>query len=543
MSLVGNLEDLGLGDILQIVSLSQKSGVLALTSGQQKGTIVFANGQVVRAESSQFKSTMGEILLKHKLLSRNDFERAVAELGRSGDRSLNAILSDEFNIPSDKIQAIIKAQIERTVYSFFGWEEGTFNFHLEDPSRGDGSQLIAQELRLDQGLSPQWLVAEGRRLVAEGRLVAPDKDDGINAESSANCTDRRDLPAGIDPTMKMPLFIIDDDGPTRSVLKKAFMRAGFEVEVFDLTSALLKACSEKVRQGQRPALLIDLIMPRLDGHGILGGLEVMELVADKYPDLPMMLMTDHPNAEAEKRAEALGGIAVLRKPKKIEIREERGVEVLKNLLSDVDRYLSPFDNRVNREPKDYDIGRDLVAELNLTEPCKGLQIEESPGLHLLKGMLQELANPLLSGGVILLILRFASELMSRAVIFDVRGSEVIGIGQFGLDATTENVDRMVRELRLSVDEESLFAQVLQQKIAVKGRLGHCASDRTLLTCLGGGEPSEVFIGPLVSEGKVVAVFYGDNLPDSKPIGNVEAFEIFLSQAGMAMEKVLRERGV
>ena len=31
MSLVGNLEDLSLGDILQIISLSQKSGVLAHT--------------------------------------------------------------------------------------------------------------------------------------------------------------------------------------------------------------------------------------------------------------------------------------------------------------------------------------------------------------------------------------------------------------------------------------------------------------------------------------------------------------------------------
>ncbi|PLY11667.1 MAG: hypothetical protein C0624_01655 [Desulfuromonas sp.] len=30
MSLVGNLEDLGLGEILQIVSLSRKSGVLTL---------------------------------------------------------------------------------------------------------------------------------------------------------------------------------------------------------------------------------------------------------------------------------------------------------------------------------------------------------------------------------------------------------------------------------------------------------------------------------------------------------------------------------
>jgi hypothetical protein len=59
--------------------------------------------------------------------------------------------------------------------------------------------------------------------------------------------------------------------------------------------------------------------------------------------------------------------------------------------------------------------------------------------------------------------------------------------------------------------------------------------------LGGEDAGEIFLGPLVSEGKVVAILYGDNLPEKKVIGDVEAFEVFLSQAGMAMEKVLLER--
>lgn len=45
----------------------------------------------------------------------------------------------------------------------------------------------------------------------------------------------------------------------------------------------------------------------------------------------------------------------------------------------------------------------------------------------------------------------------------------------------------------------------------------------------------------MSEGRVVAILYGDNLPDKKPIGGTEALEIFLSQAGVAMEKALLER--
>ena len=57
-----------------------------------------------------------------------------------------------------------------------------------------------------------------------------------------------------------------------------------------------------------------------------------------------------------------------------------------------------------------------------------LPSQQSPGLHLLRGMLQELNNPSLGGGIILLILRFASELMNRAVILLVKDEEIVGSG-------------------------------------------------------------------------------------------------------------------
>ncbi len=46
MSLVGSLEDLGLGDILQIISMSRKSGVLTLRCEEGEGRIFFDSGTV-----------------------------------------------------------------------------------------------------------------------------------------------------------------------------------------------------------------------------------------------------------------------------------------------------------------------------------------------------------------------------------------------------------------------------------------------------------------------------------------------------------------
>ena len=64
MSLEGNLEELGLGEILQIVSLSRKTGVLSLISKGRDGSVFFRHGQVVRAVSSDNQQSLGDVLIQ-----------------------------------------------------------------------------------------------------------------------------------------------------------------------------------------------------------------------------------------------------------------------------------------------------------------------------------------------------------------------------------------------------------------------------------------------------------------------------------------------
>jgi hypothetical protein len=159
----------------------------------------------------------------------------------------------------------------------------------------------------------------------------------------------------------------------------------------------------------------------------------------------------------------------------------------------------------------------------------------STGISLLKGMLKELNDPALGGGIILLVLRFASEFMNRAVIFSVKKEAMVGLGQFGINRLPDSV---VRNLKIPRGESSLFTQVIETQGSLKKRPDDNSWIRYLLGKLGGGIPAEVFIGPIVSDGKVVAMLYGDNLPEEKSIGDTVSLEIFLSQAGLAMEKAL-----
>ena len=98
MSLVGNLEDLGLGEILQIISLSRKSGTLDLRSKGHEASIVFRYGQVVRASSSMFPQSLGELLTKNSVIDPTILRKALALQQAEGFlERLGAILVKHFD--------------------------------------------------------------------------------------------------------------------------------------------------------------------------------------------------------------------------------------------------------------------------------------------------------------------------------------------------------------------------------------------------------------------------------------------------------------
>ena len=86
MSLVGNLEDLGLGEILQIVSLSRKSGVLSLFSRGREGKIVFRQGQVIRATIDGQQSHLGQMLLKNGVITDASLRKALTLQEQEGGK-------------------------------------------------------------------------------------------------------------------------------------------------------------------------------------------------------------------------------------------------------------------------------------------------------------------------------------------------------------------------------------------------------------------------------------------------------------------------
>src|SRR6266567_2907242 len=108
MSLEGSLEELGLGEILKIVSLSRKTGVLSLSSKGRDGSVFFSQGQVIRASSSTYQQSLGEVLIQKGVIDLALLRKSLAFQQENGFRErLGVIFVKNFGVSQEIIEEVV----------------------------------------------------------------------------------------------------------------------------------------------------------------------------------------------------------------------------------------------------------------------------------------------------------------------------------------------------------------------------------------------------------------------------------------------------
>ena len=340
MSLVGNLEELGLGEILQLISLSRKTGVLSLHSRGREGSIVFKQGLVVKALSSTYRMSLGEVLIQKGVINQDILRKALAlQQERGFSEYLGLILSKRFSVSHETIEVVVREQIEQVVLSLFAWIEGTFDFEAqEDIEAIDGGIVDPLQFMLSKGLNPQFLAMEGTRVVTENRAT-PDHDSAAGSETDEveiafDLSDEVDSQgSAFGEEVARPLVIVDDDGMTLRSLSEMLRESGYEVHAMTSSEDTLILVDTLYRAGRYPALLVDLIMPRMDGSGVLGGIELLELLHNNFKDISILVMTDYHHADAEKKVGDMGYRCVM-KPHRAECSSPESLRAFLPVLLD-----------------------------------------------------------------------------------------------------------------------------------------------------------------------------------------------------------------
>ncbi len=156
-------------------------------------------------------------------------------------------------------------------------------------------------------------------------------------------------------------------------------------------------------------------------------------------------------------------------------------------------------------------------------------------------MLLELLQPISANETALLVLRYASELFNRSVIFLIKKKELVGMGQSGLQFRDEEADARVKNIRIPLSDSSLFLEVIGRMESYKGVLEQQNWHQYFIDQIGGDWPSELFLVP-ISDGKdFFALVYGDNVPNQSPLPDTRGLEAFVKIVGVAQAKAALER--
>lgn len=542
MSLTGNLEDLPLLDIIQIVSFSKKTGYLTIRQPEGESAIVFAEGHVIASYTW-------------------DSPPADPRVGQ---------------LAPDKREKLVRGRLELALERLIRLREGEFSFNLtEQAPKAIGPRTLEHETLRD-GINPQELLLDLARGMDEDRRDSTAALEASFAEESfegpadagdagfeesfeaatpapAPAADARAALAEIPPDHLLPppstaapepappppapsapapprtLLLVEDEADIREALAEHFRDAGHVVlEAEDVESAV-KAAARIFKGGGRIVLVTDLTMPTTVGSSFQGGLEVAKRVKKVQPDTPVLLMTESLPASAKERAKNFGITHIVFKPGLSRLDPEQftadlrafGVKLVKDV---VPKLLAP------PRPK----------------PAKAAGPAAPAGADLkrLQQRMEELRHtPAEASQIAQLVMAVAADFFERGVLFLVKGEELRGLGGFGPVQGDDNVHLVARGLVLPLAPASAFHDVVEGRRTLSFPPAADPQGARVLAALGAFSSSTAALLPLVTHREVVAVLMGDYPVSGRAPENLEMIELFLHQAGVALENAFLQKKI
>jgi hypothetical protein len=573
MSLVGSLEDLGLGDILQIVHLSGKSGVLALRSDVGEGQIVFDRGLLRCAGVRGLPQDLRELILRRKALPTDAVGEAVREARRLG-APLADVLTQRGLLGSEAIEELRAQNASDAVLEMFRWQAGEFNFEVREYARGEG------DLELSSGMNPQFLALEGSRQHDEARgegdeteestatlAAEPIADDAPIATTIAGDDDEEPIAAALvdEPidaapapaadagpvavplgasevasvaqpqsasapqafSQPPPVIVVD---PSLAALEwaKAALVGHARVHTFQHTELGIQRVRQYLLRRELPVVLLAADTPPDPVSGARDAFDVAMRLRRQAPRLPIVIVSV---AGSRPPARRRGGAA----PNAFAVRPKDGALADARRSSERLELAAALRAIVERLPEST---APAPAASNAAAAGHGATAD----LARLRDASSRLRERARQGEVLSNVLSFAAQSFSRVALFMLRDEALVGIAQIGLGKAGGPDDAALRDVVLPARESAWVRRVIDTLQPVRGRPLD-DGDHRLCVMLGNEAPAEAFVAPIESANRVVAILYADNLPGRLLLPDTGALEVVLHEAGLALDRTLLERAL
>lgn len=165
MEFRGNFKDFSIAQLLNLVHLARKTGVLLIKTGESRVRLVFTEGRLAYARNEAGKSDLAEILRQARLIdfprfrSIRDRQETLPENELGFELAVTGVLSQA------AIQESIRQYSAALIRQMFSWNTGEFDFQ-PDAAAPQGKILL--NLPLDE------FIAEGINSLSEREQLRKD---------------------------------------------------------------------------------------------------------------------------------------------------------------------------------------------------------------------------------------------------------------------------------------------------------------------------------------------------------------------------------
>ena len=146
MALTGTLKEFGLVDLLSLVRVTRKSGVLSIHGQAEALDLHFGDGRLIRFAVSPDGLDFGHILLRTGKVSQEQLDAVPAELA-SSEKAVAVALMEATGLSRADLLSLYSGQAADAVGQALMWPDGEFEFRAD-------TQVGENDITVDVDIAP-----------------------------------------------------------------------------------------------------------------------------------------------------------------------------------------------------------------------------------------------------------------------------------------------------------------------------------------------------------------------------------------------------
>ncbi len=164
MALEGTLKDFGLADILQLIGIQRKTGVLTLENTEDVVTVKFFEGQVVGADTRlrNLEDLLGSVMVRTGRITEAQLQESL-RIQKATLQRLGYILIKSGFVSEEALRDALLAQVTQIVYRLFRWRDGRYHFDALDHVEYDQENFTP--------INADTILMEGARMIDEWPII------------------------------------------------------------------------------------------------------------------------------------------------------------------------------------------------------------------------------------------------------------------------------------------------------------------------------------------------------------------------------------